>query len=604
MSRAIAQYTVRLARVVVCDCRYMKEKSTEKRAALSTLVVIYRDGWNRVPAQSIPLDFIMFYRVLSSVLFVSTIFVALTISAADKPNIVFIFSDDHATQAISAYGGPLAEIAPTPHLDQIAKDGMLFRRCMVTNSICGPSRATILTGKYSHKNGFFKNEATRFDGSQVTFPKLLRKAGYETAIVGKWHLASDPTGFDHWEILPGQGSYYNPDFRTEKGKHRETGYVSEIITEKARKWITVDRDPDKPFMIMVQHKAPHRAWDPAPKYLTAFDDVEIPEPETLFDDYSGRGTAARDQDMTIEKTMTLGRDLKVKEKDETEQFVMSAYNRMTSEQQAQWDAAYQKKNEAFVAANLTGKELVRWKYQRYLKDYLRCIKSVDDSVGEITELLEKEGLAENTVFIYSSDQGFYLGEHGWFDKRFMFDESYRTPLLVRWPGVVEPGSESSDLVSNLDFAQTFLDIAGASEPVEMQGASLTSILKGDTPDDWRDAHYYHYYEYPGWHMVHRHEGVYDGRYKLMNFYEIEEWELYDLETDPQEIENQIANSEYADVVKRLKGELERLRVEYDVPENVKQDLSNIDMHYHSEEIRKRGLERRRQREAKAQKAKQ
>lgn len=522
-------------------------------------------------------------------------------STAERPNIVFVFSDDHATQAISAYGGALAEIAPTPNLDRIAAEGMLFHRCMVTNSICGPSRATILTGKYSHKNGFFKNEATRFDGSQVTFPKLLQKAGYETAIIGKWHLASDPTGFDHWDILPGQGSYYNPDFINSDGKYRLEGYVSEIITEKAKDWLVNQRDAKKPFLLMVQHKAPHRAWDPAPKYLTAFDDVTIPEPETLFDDYSGRGTAARDQDMTIEKTMTLGRDLKVKEKDETGQFLMSAYNRMTPDQQAMWDAAYQEKNEEFVAANLEGADLVRWKYQRYLKDYLRCIKSVDDSVGELNDLLESTGMAENTVFIYSSDQGFYLGEHGWFDKRFMFDESYRTPLLVRWPGQVKPGSTNSDLVSNLDFAQTFLDIAGVESPAEMQGASLVPILKGKMPSDWRTSHYYHYYEYPGWHMVHRHEGVYDGRHKLMNFYDLDEWELYDLETDPQEMKNQIENPEYAETVARLKSELSNLREQYDVPENEKQDLTDVDMHYHSESIRERGLARKKALEEKAKK---
>ncbi len=518
--------------------------------------------------------------------------------AADRPNILFIFTDDHATQALSAYGGPLAEIAPTPNLDRIAAEGMRFTRCMVTNSICGPSRATILTGKYSHKNGFFQNEATRFDGSQQTFPKLLRGAGYQTAIIGKWHLESDPTGFDHWEILPGQGSYYNPDFLTEKGKHRETGYVSEIITEKAKTWLGEQRDKEKPFLLMVQHKAPHRAWDPAPKYLTAFDDVDIPEPDTLFDDYAGRGTAARKQDMTIEKTMTLGRDLKVKERDETGDFLLNGYGRMNDEQKKLWDAAYQPKNDAFLAANPTGRDLVRWKYQRYMKDYLRCVKSVDDGVGELREWLAANGLAENTIVIYSSDQGFYLGEHGWFDKRFMFDESYRTPLLVEWPGVVAPGSVNSDLVSNLDFAQTFLDIAGVPIPDDMQGASLVPILQGKTPDDWRSSHYYHYYEYPGWHMVHRHEGVYDGRHKLMNFYDLGEWELYDLESDPREMTNQIANPNYADEVTRLKEELLRLREKYDVPPNEKQDLSYVDMHYHSDSIRARGIERRKAREAK------
>jgi arylsulfatase A-like enzyme len=275
--------------------------------------------------------------------------------------------------------------------------------------------------------------------------------------------------------------------------------------------------------------------------------------------------------------------------------------RLTEEQKAMWDAAYQEKNEALLAAKLEGKELVRWKYQRYLKDYLRCIKSVDDSVGELQSYLEAKGLAENTVFIYSSDQGFYLGEHGWFDKRFMFDESYRTPLLVRWPGVVEPGSVNTDLVSNLDFAQTFLDIAGAEIPEDMQGGSLVPILEGTIPKHWRMTHYYHYYEYPGWHMVHRHEGVYDGRYKLMNYYDLEEWELYDLETDPQEMKNQYENPDFAKVRENLHQELDRLREQYEVPENKKQDLTNVNMHFHSEEIRKRGIERMKQRKAKEQK---
>tara|TARA_B100000927_G_scaffold116507_3_gene94302 strand:- start:5366 stop:7018 length:1653 start_codon:yes stop_codon:yes gene_type:complete len=537
-----------------------------------------------------------------------TIFAALlmlgsaSLQANTRPNIVFVFSDDHATQAISCYGGRLAQVAPTPNLDRIAEEGMRFTRCMVTNSICGPSRATILTGKYSHLNGFYKNEATKFDGSQQTFPKLLQQAGYETAIIGKWHLASEPTGFDHWEVLPGQGSYYNPDFITDEGRHREIGYCSEIITEKAKVWLSEQRDKDKPFMLMVQHKAPHRAWDPAPKYLSLFDNVEIPEPDTLFDDYENRGTAAREQDMSIEKTMTLGRDLKVKERDETGQFMM-AYNRMTPEQQTQWDTAYQPKNAAFVKAKLQGKDLVRWKYQRYLKDYLRCIRSVDDCIGELQSSLKDLGLSENTVFIYSSDQGFYLGEHGWFDKRFMFDESYRTPLLVSWPGVVKPGGVNHDLVSNLDFAETFLEIAGAPIPDDMQGGSLVSILKGTTPDDWRTTHYYHYYEYPGWHMVQRHEGVYDGRYKLMNYYDVEEWELYDLETDPKEIVNQYDNPEYADVIKRMHEALEARRIEFEVPENLKQDLTDIDRKYHSDEIRKRGIARKEEMEKKVGKAK-
>ncbi|MFK5923664.1 MAG: sulfatase [Verrucomicrobiota bacterium] len=514
-----------------------------------------------------------------------------------RPNIVFVFSDDHATQAISAYGGRLAKVAPTPNLDRIAEQGMRFDRCMVTNSICGPSRATILTGKYSHKNGFYTNENTVFDGSQQTFPKLLQKAGYQTAIIGKWHLGSNPTGFDHWEILPGQGSYYNPDFITKEGKHQETGYVTNIVTDKAKAWLE-QRDKDKPFILMVQHKAPHRAWDPAPEYLSTFDDVEIPEPETLFDDYSGRGTAARDQDMTIEKTMTLGRDLKVKEKDVTGSFMKRGYGRLNPEQAALWDAAYQKKNDAFLAAKLTGKELTRWKYQRYMKDYLRCIKSVDDSVGELQQYLTKNGHSENTVFIYSSDQGFYLGEHGWFDKRFMFDESYRTPLLVSWPGKIKAGSVNRDLVSNLDFAETFLDLAGAEIPQDMQGASLVPIFKDSKPADWRSSHYYHYYEYPGWHMVQRHEGIYDGRYKLMHYYDVDEWELYDMKSDPQEMKSVYGHPDYTEISKRLHRELDGLRKQFDLPVIEKQDLSNVNMRYHSESLRKAGIARKKSAAAK------
>jgi arylsulfatase A-like enzyme len=517
------------------------------------------------------------------------VFLTLSASAAKKPNIVFVFSDDHATQAVSAYGGILKDVAPTPHLDKLADNGMLFDRCLVTNSICGPSRATILTGKYSHLNGFVVNEGTEFDGTQQTFPKILRGVGYQTAVIGKWHLGSDPTGFDHWEILPGQGSYYNPDFKTKKGTHHEIGYVSEIITKKAKTWLSEQRDESKPFILMVQHKSPHRNWAPAPKYVSAFDDVSMPEPDTLFDSYEGRGGAARDQDMTIEKTMTMANDLKVDARDHTGRFTLQTLDRMTAKQRKNWMAAYEEKNETFMKADLKGKELIRWKYQRYLKDYLRCIKSVDDSVGELRAHLEDLDLDENTVFVYSSDQGFYLGEHGWFDKRFMYDESYRTPLVASWPGVIKPGSVTSDLVSNLDFAETFLDIAGAKIPKDMQGASLVGIMKGKRPKNWRSTHYYHYYEYPGWHMVQRHEGIYDGRYKLMNFYDLKEWELYDLSTDPKEMKNQYNNPEYTKTVARMHKELEKSRKRYDLPEIERQSLENVNMYYHSTEISKRQM---------------
>ncbi len=526
--------------------------------------------------------------------FLPAILIALTCIAfagKQKPNIVFVFTDDHATQAISAYGGILKDVAPTPELDRLAADGMLFERCLVGNSICGPSRATILTGKHSHKNGFLVNESTVFDGSQQTFPKHLQKAGYQTAIIGKWHLGSQPTGFNHWEVLPGQGMYYNPDFKTKDGTHRDTGYVTELVTDKAKNWLDKQRDPNKPFILMVQHKAPHREWSPALKYLSAFDAVKMPEPDTLFDNYKGRGTAAKEQDQTIAKTMDLGKDLKVRQHDIGGELAIRTSSRMTPEQLAAWDAAYEPKNKIFMDANLKGRKLVRWKYQRYIKDYLRCIKSVDESVGELRAHLDKLGLTDNTVFIYSSDQGFYLGEHGWFDKRFMFDESYRTPLIVSWPGVTKPGSVNKDLVSNLDYAQTFLQIAGVKQPKDMQGLSLVPVLKGKTPKDWRDSLYYHYYEYPGWHMIHKHEGAYDGRYKLMYFYELDEWELYDTKTDPKEMQNQYENPEYAAVVKRMHAKLNQLREQYDLPENEIQDLNNIDRSYHSDEQRKRALEK-------------
>lgn len=481
-----------------------------------------------------------------------------------RPNILFIFSDDHGYQAISAYGGRLKDIAPTPNIDRIAEKGMLFNKCYVTNSICAPSRATILTGKHSHLNGVIDNRV-KFDGSQQTFPKLLQKVGYQTAIVGKWHLKTEPTGFDFWQVLPGQGQYYNPDFLTPEGKKRETGYVTDIIADKTIDWLENKRDKEKPFIFMMQNKAPHRSWWPATRHLHLFDDITIPEPFNLFDDYSGRGTAAHKQDMTIAKTMRLAQDLKVDTKDKNGAQLERAKNRMTDEQRKAWDAAYTPKNEAFLKKHLKGKELVRWKYQRYMKDYLRCIRAVDENVGRVLDYLDKSGLAENTVVIYSSDQGFYLGEHGWFDKRWMYEESYRTPLIAKWPGVITPGTTNNDLVSNLDFAQTFLDMAGASQPLDMQGVSLTPVMAGKTPQNWRKSLYYHYYEYPAVHSVRRHEGVATKRYKLINFYDLGEWELYDLDKDPHEMHSEYDNPQYAPVVADLKKELARLRKFYKLP---------------------------------------
>jgi len=494
-------------------------------------------------------------------------------SGSDRPNIVFVYSDDHAYQAVSAYGGRLAAVAPTPNIDRIADAGLLFRNSFVTNSICGPCRAVVLTGKHSHINGFMRN-GQKFDGSQQTFPKLLRNAGYQTAIVGKWHLSSDPTGFDFWEVLPGQGHYYNPDFITPRGKEQVHGYVTDIITDKALDWLKTKRDRTKPFMLMVQNKAPHRQWEPGPDHLTTYDDVSIPEPANLFDDYEGRGSAAKKQDMTIAETMRLEMDLKVWDKEASDKASgqyrgwQRTLGRMDEQQRARWEAAYGPKNEAFKKANLEGKELVRWKYQRYMKDYLRCIASIDDNVGRVLDYLEASGLADNTVVFYSSDQGFYLGEHGWFDKRFIYEESLRTPLLVKWPGVVRPGSDTNALVQNLDCAETFLDIAGCDVPADMQGRTLVPVMKGRTPADWRTSIYYHYYEGEGRvHNVYKHYGVRTDRYKLVYFYTLDEWEFYDLESDPHEMRSQYDNPEYASKIKELKHELTRLRKLYRVPED-------------------------------------
>jgi arylsulfatase A-like enzyme len=471
-----------------------------------------------------------------------------------RPNIVFIFSDDHAYQAISAYGDP-RKLLDTPNIDRIGKTGMRFDRCLVPNSICGPSRATVLTGKYSHVNGFYNNTNSRFDGSQVTFPKLLQKAGYQTAIIGKWHLVSDPTGFDYWHILPGQGRYYNPPM-IENGKQvKHDGYVTDIITDLSLDWLN-KRDKSKPFVLMCQHKAPHREWSPALRHLGHDKDRDYPEPETLFDDYAGRGKAEHSQDMMIKKTMN---DLDLK---------LLYPPGINDEQKKEWDKYYKLRNELFADKKPTGKDLVHWKYNRYMHDYLGCIKAVDESVGKLLDYLDKEGLADNTIVVYASDQGFYLGEHGWFDKRWIFEESLKTPCLIRWPGVTKPGTVSSDIVSNLDFAPTFLEAAGVDVPKEIQGRSLKPVLAGQTPSDWRKSFYYHYYEYPGPHSVHRHYGVVTDRYKLVRFYEpeVNEWELFDQKTDPHEMKSVYGKAEYADVQKQLHAELDRLRTELKVPD--------------------------------------
>lgn len=471
-----------------------------------------------------------------------------------QPNILFIFSDDHAYQAVSAYRHSL-KLIETPNIDRLAKEGMLFHRALVPNSICGPSRATVMTGKYSHANGFYNNTNSRFDGAQQTFPKLLKAAGYQTGIVGKWHLESDPTGFDYWEILPGQGVYYNPPMNRMGEKVKHEGYVTDIITDLSLDWIK-KRDKSKPFLMMAHHKAPHREWSPNLKYLGWNKDRKFPEPPTLFDNYTGRGRAEYEQDMTLEKTFT-----KLDAK-------LTVPNSLNEEQRKTWNAFYEPRNAEFEKANLTGQDLVRWRYQRYLHDYLGCILSVDESVGRLLKFLDDEGLAQNTIVIYSSDQGFYLGEHGWFDKRWFYEESVRTPLLARWPGVVKPGSENRNLVSNLDFASTFLEGAGQPVPPDIQGRSLLPIFRGQPPADWRKSFYYHYYEFPGPHKVRKHYAVITDRYKLVHFYEpdVNYWELFDREKDPQEMKSFYDDPAYAATRAELHTELARLRKELKVPD--------------------------------------
>ena len=487
-----------------------------------------------------------------------------------RPNIVFIFTDDHAVQSIGAYG---SKINKTPNIDRLADEGSVFLNSFCGNSICGPSRASVLTGKHSHINGFYTNAmGTQFDGTQMTFPKLLQKAGYQTALVGKWHLVSDPTGFDYWEIVPGQGSYYNPDFYTSAGQDemkRYEGYVTDITTDLSLEWLD-RRDKDKPFLLMCQQKAPHRTWAPPIKHLRNYEDEDIPEPETLFDDWQNRSETLAENAMSIDKHFYYHYDLKVYEdvpfaSDRERRLKDREYDRMTPEQKAAWDAVYQPRNEAFLKNPPTGKDLVRWKYQRYVKNYLRCIDSVDENVGRVLDYLDENGLTENTIVIYSSDQGFYLGEHGWYDKRWMYEESLRMPFVIRWPGVIKPGSRNEQLIQNIDYAPTFLEAAGLSIPEGVQGNSLMPLFKNAASREWRDYIYYHYYEHMTEHMVPRHEGIRGDRYKLINFYSNDGFNLYDLETDPLEMTDLSGNPEYKEILIHMKGQLDRLRAYYKMP---------------------------------------
>ena len=500
------------------------------------------------------------------------LFVASVAFAAGKqPNIVFLFSDDHALQAIGAYG---SKINQTPNMDRIAKDGAVFVNSFCANSLCGPSRACIITGKHSHLNGFRRN-GDRFDGSQQTFPKLLKGAGYQTAIIGKWHLESDPTGFDYWEVLPGQGNYYNPDFIQMDGKRKHySGYCTDIITDRAVEWLD-KRDKSRPFVLMCQHKAPHRNWAPAPRHFNLYDGKTVPEPASLFDSYEGRTKLLKENEMTVATHMHWAHDMKFHGDNLfPDDFVTGMkndeYERMTPEQKKTWDDYYEPQNQKFIAdmkaGKLSKKDVVRWKYQRYMTDYLKCIAAVDENVGRMLDYLDKNGLSENTIVIYSSDQGFYLGEHGWFDKRWMFEESMKMPFLVRWPGVIKPGTRATTLIQNIDYAPTFLEAAGVKVPADIQGRSLVPMFKNDckpTPD-WRDAVYYAYYENAAVHNVPQHDGVRTDRYKLMYFPRTREWQLFDLVKDPQEMTSVHDHSEYAPILAGMQQRYRDLRKFYDV----------------------------------------
>jgi arylsulfatase A-like enzyme len=480
-----------------------------------------------------------------------------------RPNILFIFSDDHAPHAISAYG---SRINRTPHIDRIANEGAIFLNSFCTNSICGPSRAVVLTGKHSHANGLLDNSGEPFDMTQPTFNKALQAAGYQTAIIGKWHLHVDPGGFDHWQVLPGQGRYYNPDFRTPTGDVRYDGYVTDIITDLSLDWLRNDRDPERPFLLMSQHKAPHRNWMPGPDHLRTYEDVEIPEPETLFDDYRNRATPAGDTEMTIANHMFPAYDLKITppaaDNETDRRWWTAEWGRMNEAQQADWEAAYGPRNEAFFAAGLDGEALVRYYYQRYVKDYLRCIASVDDNVGRILDYLDDSGLVDDTLVIYCSDQGFYLGEHGWYDKRWMYEESLRMPFVARWPRGIEPGTRVPQMVQNIDYAPTFVELAGAEALADLHGTSLLDLMAGRKPRNWRSSIYYHYYEYPEPHRVAPHYGVRTERHKLVYYYQTQEWELFDLEVDPSEMRSVYADPAHTTTVEELKRELRRLRTVY------------------------------------------
>lgn len=485
------------------------------------------------------------------------VLVLLAFAQQKRPNILVIFSDDHTSQAISAYGSKLMQ---TPNIDRIAREGALMKNVFVTNSICAPSRAVLLTGKYSHMNGLRDNSPRRsFDGDQVQVQKVLSQHNYQTAWVGKWHLNTLPKGFDFWRVLPDQGQYFQPDFiHMNKDTVRYKGYVTDLISDFALDWLD-KRNTEKPFFLVVGEKATHRSWQPDPRDLPEFENRVFPMPDNFYDDYKGR-RAAMEQDMTIDKTMVLGFDLKMGINYNNP----GMYGRMTPEEKAAYKAYYGRAEQEYNRIKHDSVAVVKWKYQRYLRDYLATARSMDRNIGRILDYLDATGLAQNTIVIYTSDQGFYMGEHGWFDKRFMYEESLRTPFVMRYPGKIKPGSVVKDMIVNIDFAPTLIDLAGVAVPGEMQGKSFAGLLNTkSTPKDWRKSMYYHYYEYPQPHHVAPHFGVRTERYKLIRFYgPFDSWELFDLKKDPTELNNVYGLAGMEPVIQTLKTELERLIGQY------------------------------------------
>lgn len=481
-----------------------------------------------------------------------------------RPNILYIMTDDHTQQALHAYGHGLLDKVYFPNMDRLAKEGALFRNSFVTNSICAPSRAVLLTGKYSHINGKIDNMAP-FDWDQANYPKILQASGYETALIGKIHLGGKPQGYNYSLTLPDQGNYYNPEFiKNGEEELKFEGHCEALIPQFVIDWLENDWDRNKPFAINYHTKAPHRNWMPEEKYLDFLEDREFEFPENFFDDYSGRGSAAKEQEMEIVNDMFWGWDMKFDENPFTGEpsRLPAPFGRMTEEQMQAWNAVYAPSNEAFLKEMPTGEELAKFMFHRYLRDYLKVVKSVDDGIGQVLDYLESKGLLDDTIIIYTSDQGFYLGEHGWYDKRFMYEQSLSTPLLVRYPKEIKPGTVVNEMVLNLDHAPTILDYAGLAIPSDMQGKSWRTLTTGSNVP-WRDAIYYHYYEYPGPHMVKRHYGVRTDRYKLIHFYhDVDEWEMYDLKNDPDEMNSIYNDPKSADIQESLHTRLEELRVEF------------------------------------------